>query len=95
MTITAEDVLARGCGITVNDWAEPVPEEDQIACGGPVAALLTFVCVHEHLDQALACVTCTRRLQRERTAGHLICPRCADGPEPHECPCAMRAEWLT
>jgi hypothetical protein len=71
---------------------ERSPTGPLTACGELAIALVTVICVHEHADRALACAGCVTEFQQ--CADILICSRCEDGPEPHECPATLRIEWL-
>jgi hypothetical protein len=91
----ATDVLA-GTGCTMHafsdEWGIPVAQVSLTACGEPAIAVITFACVHEHIDLAKACAGCAADVQR--AADLLICSHCADGPEPHDCAVAMKIRWL-
>lgn len=84
--------VADPCGYGYNWGERPLDGSALAACGEPAIALLTFACVHEHVDAALACMTCAAEIQR--IADVLVCAHCADGPAPHECRTAMAIEWL-
>jgi hypothetical protein len=81
------------CTLDTQDWTQKVCDRvPLVRCGEPAIAVITFACVHEHVDRALACVACVAEAQR--ADGLLICPCCEDGPEPHECKVAMEIRWL-
>ena len=63
-----------------------------IACAEPSFATVSLACVHEHIDTPPACAGCCAEVQQ--CTGILTCPRCEDGPEPHECLCDVRITWL-
>lgn len=85
------ETLSATCTLDDQDWTLS-RRRPLVACGLPAVAVFTSICVHEHLDRALACATCAAELQR--ADGLLICPRCEDGPEPHECKVIMKIRWL-
>jgi len=88
---SATCTVASPCGYGYK-WGEK-PSGPLTACGEPVIAVFTFACIHEHIDQALACAGCSAEIQR--VADILICPHCDDGPESHECRTVMQIQWLT
>jgi hypothetical protein len=83
------------CTLSDNDWYANGPGVVAASsCGLPSIALVTFSCVHEHVDRALACAACAAELQR--AADLLVCEHCEDDPQqPHECEAVIRIEWLT
>jgi hypothetical protein len=91
MTATDALLLSAGCTLADWDWTQKAPP-GLVACGEPVIAEVTFACIHEHVDRALACAACACELQR--TAEFLICSRCEDGASPHQCPQTMQIRWL-
>lgn len=60
--------------------------------GEPAIAVITFACVHEHVDSAAACAGCAAEIQRIEDA--LICRKCESGPQPHDCAQVIRIRWL-
>lgn len=91
------DTLTRTCGIAgADDIASNRPGYLPPACGEPAMALITFACVHEHVDRVLACAACACEIQR--ASGLLVCEHCEDlcdgsDPGPHECLVRFRIEW--
>jgi hypothetical protein len=85
-------LIGAPCTLTDTDPCDNYPGMVEVACGEPSIALLTFICVHEHMDRALSCAGCAAELQR--VADVLVCPSCEDGPLPHECRSVMSIEWL-
>jgi hypothetical protein len=80
------------CTLTDTDPRDNYPGMVEVPCGQPSIALITFACRHEHVDRALACAGCVAEVQQCEDV--LICPRCDDGPEPHEYPAAISIEWI-
>jgi hypothetical protein len=75
----------------LDDWSDP----DAVffeACGEPAIAVITFACVHEHVDSPSVCTTCAAEIQR--LDPDLICRKCEVGPESHQCPQVIRIRWL-
>ena len=79
------------CLMSASDIRDNWPGTPMVFCGEPPAGTITFACIHEHVNQAAACAACAAEIQR--AAPDLICPRCEDGPEPHECRCDVRITW--
>jgi hypothetical protein len=73
------------------DWTAPdaVPFD---ACGEPAIAVITFACIHEHVDSPTACATCAAEIQR--VADELICRRCESSVCPHSCGQTVSIRWL-
>lgn len=93
---TLAEALKRGtCTIVTDyDWAASGPLPDDLAtCGQPVIAFVTFACVHEHLDGAVACAGCAAELQQ--IADSLGCRSCDNGPRAHSCPVTIQIHWLS
>lgn len=86
--------LASPCLLSATDPADNGPGVPVVYCGEPSVAVITFACVHEHVAQPPACAACAGMIQG--AAGDLVCPRCEDGAEPHECLYAdVRISWAT
>lgn len=88
------------CTVADYIWDEPhgwpVAAHDDpglTPCGEPAIALLTFACIHEHVDGAFACAACAAEIQR--VADLLVCQHCEDGPQSHECKQTLGVKWLT
>ena len=80
------------CLMSAADIRDNWPGTPVVFCGEPPAGVITFACIHEHVNEAAICAACEVEIQR--AAGLLTCPRCEDGPEPHECLCDVRITWL-
>lgn len=82
------------CTMADYEWAArgPIPGT-LVACGEQAVAVIRFACVHEHLDAAAACAGCAADVQQE--SGLLACPRCQDGPQPHDCPARYEIRWVS
>ena len=94
MTTDVQVLAGAPCTIAV-DW-DPFQRTGQAAetCGEPSLVLITLVCIHEHVDRALACAACAVDFQRMDEHG-LSCSRCEDaGGAGHECVQAMTITWL-
>jgi hypothetical protein len=83
--------MADTCTLTATDPRSNGPDTPLIPCDEPTVCVITFACLHEHFHPQPACAGCAVEIQM--CAGILICPRCEDGPEPHECPCDVRITW--
>lgn len=82
------------CTMADYEWAAGGPVPDTlVACGETVIAVVRFACVHEHLDAAAVCAGCAADVQRE--SGLLLCPRCQDGPDPHDCRLRYEIRWAS
>ena len=92
MTETAMLTAEGGCTMSATDIFTNGPGTEVVRCGELVIAVVAAACAHEHVDRALACAGCAAELQR--CDGILICPRCQDGPEPHDCRVTLQIRWL-
>jgi hypothetical protein len=72
-------------------WTDPDAQPWR-ACGEAAIAVITFACVHEHIDAPYVCAACAAEIQRGE--GLLICRKCESGPEPHSCPQVISIKWL-
>jgi hypothetical protein len=79
------------CLMPAADIRDNWPGTAAVFCGEPPAGVITFACIHEHVNRTAACAGCAAEIQR--AAGLLTCPRCEDGPEPHECLCLVVIDW--
>lgn len=50
------------------EWGVPVAPGHLVACDQPAIALITFACIHEHIDNALACSGCAVDVQMAAAA---------------------------
>jgi hypothetical protein len=93
--MAARTLVSRTCTLAEGGPAEyrSWPRAAVSACGKPAAAVLTFACVHEHIDTPSGCAACVAGIQR--VAGMLICPRCEAGPQSHECHATLSIRWLS
>lgn len=80
------------CTLTATDIRENGPGTPVVPCGEPVIAVITFACVHEHINVQPACLGCT--VEVEQCEDILVCNHCEDGPDPHECKVAIKVRWL-
>jgi hypothetical protein len=87
----ADVPVSATCQLADHGWGTPVPDPLRV-CGEPAIAVITFGCIHEHVESPAACAGCAAELQR--AADILVCPACEDGPEPHECPVVIEIRWL-
>ena len=89
MTTTPE---TRTCGMSAHDMGARWPGPGIIyPCDELPLAVITYACVHEHIDTPSACAACAAEVQQ--AAGSLICVPCDDGPRSHECLCDVRITW--
>jgi hypothetical protein len=79
------------CMLSAADIRDNWPGTSVVFCGEPPIGTITFACIHEHVNQVSACATCAVEIQR--CAPDIVCPRCEDGPEPHECLCLVVIDW--
>jgi hypothetical protein len=86
-------VMADTCLMSATDPRCNQPGDPFVPCEEPAIATITFGCGHEHVDRTLACAGCAAEIQQ--LAGVLACPRCEDGPQPHECKAAAVIEWFS
>jgi hypothetical protein len=79
------------CTLTATDIRENWPDTPLVPCEEPVIAVITFACVHEHVNIQPACLGCT--VEIEQCEDVLICPRCEDAGCP-DCKVTIKIEWL-
>ena len=90
--MTATDLeTAFPCILSATDFETNGPGTVEIACGEPSLAVATFACVHEHIDVVYACAGCSIDLQR--ASGLIVCPRCEDAEQSHECFPSVHITW--
>jgi hypothetical protein len=73
-------VTARTCEQSVN-WDGKPP-----LCGEPAGAIIRAACIHEHVGEAVVCWGCLAEERRTADEEEWLCVRCAEGPDPHDCP---------
>jgi len=84
--------MSASCTLSDTDLQVNGPGVPYGACGLPSLGVVTFACIHEHVDVADVCATCAVELQR--ASGLLVCPHCEDGSQPNECLPHVQIEWL-
>ena len=87
----AELTMNATCTMSATDPRDNGPDPPLFPCGERSVAVITFACVHEHVNLVSACAGCCAEVQQ--CTGILICPRCEDGPGPHECLCLVVIDW--
>lgn len=80
------------CLLNETDPRDYLPGDVVVACGEPAQCVITFACPHEHVDSVPGCGGCAALL--DTLSDVLICGRCEDGDEPHECRQVMSIEWF-
>lgn len=86
-----ELLASTACTMSATDPRSNGPDVPVYPCDEPAIAVITFACVHEHIDTASACPGCCAEVQQ--CTGILICPRCEDGPDSHECRLIYEIRW--
>jgi hypothetical protein len=80
------------CTMSDTDPRSNGPDVPVFPCGEPTIAVITFACVHEHVNKASACAGCCAEVQQ--CTGILTCPRCEDDAG-HECLLAYGIRWVS
>jgi hypothetical protein len=80
------------CTMSATDPRDNWPSTPLVACGEPSVAVISFACVHEHVNRASACAGCCAEIQQ--CTGILSCPCCEDDAG-HECLLAYVIEWVS
>ena len=90
----SEQTVSATCTMHAFDegWGTPTPPGFLLACNEPTIAAITIACPHEHVDVVAACMGCAAEVQQVQDV--MICPRCEDGTDSHECKVAVQIHWL-
>lgn len=89
----AELTMNATCTMSGTDPRDNGPGTPVFPCGEQSAAVITFACAHEHVNKVSACAGCCAEIQQ--CTGILICPRCEDDADGHECLLAYEIRWVS
>jgi hypothetical protein len=80
------------CSLTATDPRDNGPGTPVISCDEPAISVITFACIHEHVDVQPACTGCTA-VEMQQLEDVLICPHCEDAGCA-DCKVIIRIHWL-